>query len=136
MQADIHGAIDAFLSHSAVERGLAPKTIEAYASDLARFASWLEDPGIAAPGSLRREHVIGFAQALEAEGLSARSRTRILIATRRWIRFLLATGELAIDPMEGIVTPRRRCSRRRLPTPPSVCGIAQCSRCSTAPVSG
>lgn len=106
MQANLHGAIDAFLSHAAVERGLAPKTIEAYASDLARFASWLEDAGIEVPGSLGREHVIGFAQALEAEGLSARSRTRILIATRRWIRFLLATGELAIDPMEGIATPR------------------------------
>jgi integrase/recombinase XerD len=50
--------------------------------------------------------VTGFAQALEAEGLSARSRTRILIATRRWIRFLLATGELTADPMEGIATPR------------------------------
>ncbi len=102
----LHGAIDAFLSHAAVERGLAPKTIEAYASDLARFGSWLESAGVAVPGSLRREHVTGFAQALEAEGLAARSRTRILIATRRWIRFLLATGELAADPMEGIVTPR------------------------------
>jgi len=104
--ASVCGAIDAFLSHSAVERGLAPKTIEAYASDLARFASWLEDAGIAAAGALRREHVTGFARALEAEGLSARSRTRILIATRRWIRFLLATGELAADPMEGVATPR------------------------------
>jgi integrase/recombinase XerD len=104
--ASLHGAIDAFLSHSAVERGLAPKTIEAYAGDLARFGSWLEDAGIGAPGSIRRKHVTGFAQALEAEGLSARSRTRILIATRRWIRFLLATGELTADPMEGIATPR------------------------------
>ena len=102
----LFGAIDAFLSHAAVERGLAPKTIEAYASDLARFGSWLESAGVGAPGSLRREHVTGFAQALEAEGLSARSRTRTLIATRRWIRFLLATGELSADPMEGIVTPR------------------------------
>ena len=102
----LFGAIDAFLSHAAVERGLAPKTIEAYASDLARFGSWLESAGVAAPGSLRREHITGFAQALEAEGLSARSRTRILIATRRWIRFLLATGELTADPMEGIATPR------------------------------
>jgi integrase/recombinase XerD len=104
--ASLHGAIDAFLSHAAVERGLAPKTIEAYAGDLARFGGWLEGAGIAAPGSIRREHVTGFAQALEAEGLSARSRTRILIATRRWIRFLLATGELTADPMEGIATPR------------------------------
>ena len=106
MVVSLYGAIDAFLSHAAVERGLAPKTIEAYASDLARFASWLEAAGIAAPGSVRREHVTGFVRALEAEGLSARSRTRILIATRRWIRFLLATGQLTVDPMEGISTPR------------------------------
>jgi integrase/recombinase XerD len=102
----LHGAIDAFLSHSALERGLAPNTIEAYAGDLARFAGWLERAGIESPRSLRREHVTGFAQALEAEGLSARSRTRVLVATRRWIRFLLATGELATDPMEGVATPR------------------------------
>jgi integrase/recombinase XerD len=102
----LHGAIDAFLSHAALERGLAPKTIEAYAGDLARFAGWLERAGVEAPGSLQREHVTGFAAALEAEGLSARSRTRTLVATRRWIRFLLATGELAVDPMEGVATPR------------------------------
>ena len=104
--ASLHGAIDAFLSRAALERGLAPKTIEAYASDLARFAHWLESASVEAPGSLRREHVIGFARALEAEGLGARSRTRILVATRRWIRFLLAAGELAVDPTEGIATPR------------------------------
>jgi integrase/recombinase XerD len=102
----LHGAIDAFLSHAALERGLAPNTIEAYASDLARFAGWLEHAGIEDPRSLRREHVTGFARSLEAEGLSARSRTRVLVATRRWIRFLLATGELAMDPMEGVATPR------------------------------
>jgi integrase/recombinase XerD len=103
---DLHRAIDAFLSHAAVERGLAPKTIEAYAGDLARFAGWLEDAGIEVPGSLRREHVLGFARALEADGLSARSRTRVLVATRRWVRFLLATGQLDTDPTEGISTPR------------------------------
>ena len=106
--ASLHGAIDAFLSHSAVERGLAPKTIEAYARDLTRFAGWLESVGVEAPGSIRREHVIGFTRALEEEGLAARSRTRILVATRRWIRFLLAAGELSVDPTEGISTPRFR----------------------------
>jgi integrase/recombinase XerD len=102
----LHGAIDAFLTHAAVERGLARKTIEAYAGDLARFASWLECAGVSTLGGLRREHLIGFTQALEAEGLAARSRTRILVATRRWIHFLLATGELSANPMEGIMTPR------------------------------
>jgi integrase/recombinase XerD len=103
---DLHGAVDAFLSHAAVERGLAPKTIEAYAGDLARFTRWLELVGLRSPQLIRRDHVTGFAQALEAEGLAARSRTRILVATRRWIRFLLATGQLAVDPMEGVSTPR------------------------------
>ena len=28
------------------------------------------------------------------------------MATRRWVRFLLATEELAADPMEGVTTPR------------------------------
>ncbi len=102
----VHAAIDAFLSHAALERGLAPKTIEAYASDLARFASWLEGAGVDSPGSLLREHVTGFSAALEMQGLSARSRTRTLVATRRWIRFLLATGKLTADPMEGVATPR------------------------------
>jgi integrase/recombinase XerD len=102
----VDGAIDAFLAQAALERGLAPKTIEAYAGDLARFARWLSQAGVETPGSLRREHVTGFARALEAEGLSARSRTRILVATRRWIRFLLATEELAADPMDGVATPR------------------------------
>lgn len=103
---DLHGAVDAFLSHAAVEWGLAPKTIEAYAGDLARFTRWLEGAGLRNPQSIRRDHVIGFAQALEGEGLAPRSRTRILVATRRWIRFLLATGQLRIDPMEGVATPR------------------------------
>ena len=102
----IHAAIDAFLSHAALERGLAPKTIEAYAGDLARFASWLERAGVDSPGSMLREHVTGFSAALEMQGLSARSRTRTLVATRRWIRFLLATGKLTVDPMEGVATPR------------------------------
>jgi len=104
--AGIDGAIDAFLAQAALERGLAPKTIEAYAGDLARFGRWLSEAGVETPRSLRRPHVTGFARALEAEGLSARSRTRILVATRRWIRFLLATEELATDPMEGVATPR------------------------------
>ena len=35
--------IDAYLAHVKVERGLAANTVMAYASDLARFVSWLDE---------------------------------------------------------------------------------------------
>jgi integrase/recombinase XerD len=99
-------AVDAFLAHGAVERGLAPRTIEAYGRDLARFAAWLEERGVGRPEMLAREHVVGFAQALGSRGLAARSRARMLVAVRRFAHFLLATGRLARDPTEGLVAPR------------------------------
>src|SRR5512145_553225 len=90
-------AVEAFLASAAVERGLAPRTLEAYARDLARFASHLERRGVAAPGEVRREHVTGFVTSLERQGLSARSRARALVAVRRWLRHAGAAGAAAED---------------------------------------
>lgn len=99
-------ALDAFLQHAAVERGLAPRTIEAYASDLTRFAAHLEEAGVRAPGGIAQAHIAGFLEALSAAGLSARSRARMLVAVRRFARFLLATGRAQSDPTEGVASPR------------------------------
>ena len=35
----VDAAVDGFLAHAAVERGLAPRTLEAYGRDLARFST-------------------------------------------------------------------------------------------------
>ncbi len=99
-------AIDAFLAHAVVERGLARRTVEAYARDLGRLAAHLEAQGVERPEALRREHVTSFAQALEGAGLAPRSRARALVAVRRFARHLLATGRLVRDASEGLVTPR------------------------------
>ncbi len=99
-------AIDAFLVHAAVERGLAPRTVEAYGRDLARFAGWLEAAGVPDPAAVERAHVTGFLHALEAEGLGPRSRARALVATRRFLRFLHTTGRIERDPSEGVAGPR------------------------------
>ena len=39
----VAAAIDAFLAHAAVERGLAPRSVEAYGRDLARFGKLMYD---------------------------------------------------------------------------------------------
>ena len=99
-------AVDGFLAQASVERGLAPRTIEAYARDLARFVDYLEARGVHSPGEVRREDVTEFAMALESMGLGARSRARALVATRRWLRHLGASGALVQDPTEGLAVPR------------------------------
>jgi integrase/recombinase XerD len=99
-------ALDGFLQHAAVERGLSPRTLEAYARDLARFLAHAAGQGVERVEQLERRHVSGFLEALAADGLAPRSRARMLVATRRFLRFLLATGALAADPCEGVVGPR------------------------------
>ena len=103
--AEIEAAIDGFLQHCAVERGLSPKTIEAYGRDLARFAAHLAD-GPGRRSRVDRDDVTGFLAALEADGLAARSRARMLVALRRLAKHLVATGCWPSDPTEGIVAPK------------------------------
>ena len=98
---------DAFLSYAALERGLAPKTIEAYASDLGRFGRYLEAHGAEVGDDLTRTHVVGFLDDLEANGLGARSRARVLSAVRQMLAYATAQGLLHSDPLQGIRNPRQ-----------------------------
>jgi integrase/recombinase XerD len=97
-------AIDAFLAHLAVERGLSQATVEAYGRDLARLAERLgecEVTRIDAPAL--RAHV----DALEARGLSAATRSRALSAVAQLLAWLRAEGELASDPLADLSRPKR-----------------------------
>ncbi len=99
--------VDGFLAHLAVERGLSPNTLEAYARDLARLVAHLEKAGVADPAAIAPDHLRRFAEALAAEGLGPASRARTLVATRRFVRHLLALGVLERDPAEGLLSPRQ-----------------------------
>ncbi len=101
---DLHAAIDGFLAHSAVERGLAPRTLEAYGRDLVRFVDYLDGEGVRRLAALRREHVAGFVRALGQAGLAPRSRARALVSVRRMLRHCEA--QLDGDPLEDVHAPR------------------------------
>jgi integrase/recombinase XerD len=106
MSVSLDAAVDGFLQHAAVERGLSARTLEAYGRDLARFVRFVMEQGVRQAGALERRHLTGFLESLAADGLAPRSRTRMLVATRRFVRFLLATGQLSRDPSEGVLGPR------------------------------
>ena len=114
---DLDGLRDRYLNHARLERGLAKKTIEAYASDLMRFIQYAESVGMTRPEQLTRGCVLGFIDRLADEGLAASSRARILSALRRMIAFAASREWLDSDPLEGVQGPRQARSLPRVLRP-------------------
>ena len=78
-------AIDGFLAHAAVERGLSPHTVAAYARDLARFADLLEMAGVSRVDQIDRPVLQELVRSLDSAGgsrLGARSRARAVVSLR------------------------------------------------------
>jgi len=97
-------AIDAFLAHLAVERGLSPATVEAYGRDLSRLAERLGEIEVTAiDADALRAHV----DALERRGLSAATRARALSAVARLLAWLRAERALSSDPLADVARPKR-----------------------------
>jgi integrase/recombinase XerD len=97
--------LDAYLTHLKVERGLSAATVQAYAADLARFASHLASEGLdvlQADGGA----ISGFLYALSKRGLSARSQARYLSSLRGFYKWMLAEKHTARDPTELVDGPR------------------------------
>jgi len=126
--ATVDAAVDAFLAHAAVERGLSPRTIEAYGRDLARLAAHLAKAGVRRVGGLRHEHLTGFVRALEAAGLSARSRARALVAVRRMLRHAGAVGAIGDDPTRGLSSPRLERALPRVLRPDESVALIEAAR--------
>ena len=104
--------LDVFVGYLRAERGLAARTVEAYARDLAEYLRHLASHGVRTPDGIQAAHVRRHLDALGARGLSSRSQARHLAAVRVFHRFLLAEQHAREDPTAHTETPR---AARRLP---------------------
>jgi integrase/recombinase XerD len=108
----IDARVDAYLEHLTTERGLATRTVEAYARDLAAFTRTVLARGVRRPERLGEADVRAHLAALADGGLSPRSRARALAAIRGFLRFLARAGILREDPTRRL---RLRRPPARLP---------------------
>jgi tyrosine recombinase XerD len=98
----LDAAVDAYLDHIATERGLARKTLEAYARDLAAFRRTLARRRVGTLAGIGPGDVRAHLAALTARGLTARSQARALAAIRGWLRHGVRSGRRPDDPSERV----------------------------------
>ncbi|MGI8949454.1 MAG: site-specific tyrosine recombinase XerD [Ornithinimicrobium sp.] len=111
-------AVDGWLDHLRVERGVSAHTVQAYRRDTGRYLSFLATRGIEDPPQVREIHVTEFLAALRAGDvdhppLAATSAARAVVAVRGLHRFLALEGDTALDPAQAVTPPT---PSRRLPS--------------------
>jgi integrase/recombinase XerD len=99
-------SLEQFYHHLGVERGLAPLTLESYASDLQNFREFLHQTGLTTWEEVTLADLQKYLAELEARGLAATSRARRLSALRQFFRFLQQEEKLGTNPVELLDSPR------------------------------
>ena len=102
-------AVDSYLRHVAIERGLSPNTVAAYRRDLVIYAGWLAGHELTDLRAITSLHVSEFVRflGLRAESpLTAASIARILSTVRGFHRFLLEEGVVETDVAHESKPPR------------------------------
>jgi len=127
----LESAVEEFLSHASVERGLSPLTIDAYSRDLARFIGYLEGARVRSLRAVRREHLVSFTRFLDREGLGPRSRARTLVSVRRLLRHQGVSETAGGDPLEGVLSPSFSSPLPRLLRPDETASLIEAVDTST-----
>lgn len=102
-------AIDRYLRHVAIERGLSSNTLQAYRRDLAAYADSLARNTVTTPDSISAGDVSAFANELRTRierPLTASSMARMLSSVRGFHRFLLEEQLVATDVSADIRPPK------------------------------
>lgn len=107
-------AVETYLRHVAVERGLSDHTVAAYRRDLAGYLSWLEERGIETVDEVTPRVVAEFAveRASAQPPPAATSLARLQSSVRGLHRFLAREGVTPDDPTGRLRPPK---TPQRLP---------------------
>ena len=104
--------LEEFRDYLQFERGVSPRTLEAYGRDLKRLVAYAKRLGHEDVERLTPNHLREFVYDLKDQGLQATSIRRTLSGVRTYFGFLIAEGHVKADPTEQVEMPK---TWRRLP---------------------
>ena len=105
----IERAVDAYLRHVTIERGLSDHTVAAYERDLDGYAAWLVGHGVTDATAVTAEHVAEFAadRASAEPPAAPSSLARMQSSVRGLHRFLVREGHTPDDPTGRLKPPKQ-----------------------------
>ena len=103
--------IESWLRHLGDERGMSPKTIEAYRRDVRQFLGFLAEhlggaPSLKGLAALTPADVRAFMAARRREGIGSRSLMRTLAGVRGFARFLERNGMGKVGALAAVRAPK------------------------------
>jgi integrase/recombinase XerD len=108
---EINAAINGFLTHVRVEKGLSNNTVSAYRRDLVKFDAFAKKRKLTLE-SIRRDDLVDFLASLFHQKLESRTVARHLVTLRNFFRFAQVQDLIAEDPSLNLESPK---IRRSLP---------------------
>jgi len=95
-----------FIKYLAEEKAMASNSLLAYGRDVNDFIIFLSEKGISDLDDVTKTEVISFLLALKNHGKSAATVNRKLASLRSFFYYIKSRKGLAIDPTEGIKSPK------------------------------
>ena len=108
---EMSAAINSFLTHVRVEKGLSNNTVSAYRRDLVKFDAFAKKRKLSLE-LVRRDHLVDFLASLFHQKLESRTVARHLVTLRNFFRFAQVQELIAEDPSLNLESPK---IRRSLP---------------------
>lgn len=103
----IDDLIQAYLDSLSVERGLSPRTLEAYGCDLAQFAAFLEERGTADAAGIDEGCILDYLNSISRQHYAGSSAARKMSAVRGFVKFLSAEKRVSGSPAQWLPAPTR-----------------------------
>ena len=118
--------VEQYLAYLSVEKGLRPRSLEAYGRDLTDYFNFLEEKGRRPQDPAMEAQISLFMVELHEKGLSPRSMARKSSAIRGFYGFLLREGHVSDDPSKVIERPRIGRPLPKVLSPKEVEAIIEC----------
>lgn len=107
MSSSLSEAFSSFRAWLALERGLAPKTLEAYGRDIRFFLRFLTERGRNGARDVTRADVVAYLERLRVARRRASTRARVFISLREFFHHLKNEGYVKVDVAEGLEAPKK-----------------------------